>query len=100
MLYARTQRLQEEESLQKLSRSSDTIIHRRARIILESAKGRAVKDIAGMVGLHYNSVRPVIRRFNELGIGSIYPRQKTGRPRRVILNIPMRAGLWPRPRKG
>jgi transposase len=81
MLYANTLSQQEEENLLKLSRSSNTIIHRRARIILESAKRSAVKDIAEKVGMHPGSVRPVIGAFNECGIASIFPKPKSGRPR-------------------
>lgn len=81
MLFTRTLSTQEVESLLKLSRSSETIIHRRSRIILLSAQGRKADEIAEIVGLHANSIRLVIRSFNKGGIDSIAPRAKSGRPR-------------------
>jgi transposase len=82
MLFARTLSHQEEESLLKLSRSSDTIIHRRSRIVVLSAQGRAVKEIAERLGMHSNSIRAVINSFNECGIDCLYPKPRPGRPRK------------------
>ena len=82
MLIVRTLNNQEEESLLKLSRSSKTIIHRKSRIIAMSAQGRTVKEIASESGMHSNSIRKVINSFNEFGIESVFPKPRTGRPRK------------------
>lgn len=58
------------------------IIHRRARIILLSAERRTAKEIAEMVGLTCATVRSVIVGFNRFGIGCVYPKKKSGRPRK------------------
>lgn len=82
MLLVRTLLPAEEDILRQLSRSSETIIHRRSRIILLSAARRSSIEIAEMVGMHQNSIRLVIRSFNECGIDSIFPRPISGRPRK------------------
>ncbi|MEN6519753.1 MAG: helix-turn-helix domain-containing protein [Armatimonadota bacterium] len=81
MLFTRTLSSQEVESLHQLSRSYETIIHRRSRIILLSAQRRSANEIAEVVGLHPNSIRLVIRSFNENGIDSISSKAKSGRLR-------------------
>lgn len=82
MLFTRTLSQTEESILYQLFRSSKTIIYRRSRILLLSAQGRTVNEIATQVGMHSNSIRMVINSFNEAGIDSIKPKLKAGRPRK------------------
>lgn len=81
MRKTRTLSAQEEGVLCGHIHSQNTIIHRRALIILKSAGGRSAREIAEDVGLHPKTVREVIRGFNERGMGSIFPK-KSGRPRK------------------
>jgi len=87
MLLVRALKSTEESILRELSRSSQTIIHRKSRILLLSADGRSANEIAEMVGLHPNSVRLVIRSFNESGIQSIFSKPITGRPRKFDASV-------------
>lgn len=80
MKKARTLQAGEAECLQRLLRSYNTIIHRRARIVVLSADGRKVSEIAEMVGVSLVTVYKVIERFNENGLESLEPGKSPGRP--------------------
>lgn len=53
----------------------------RARIVLESACGKAAKDIAAMVGVQPYVVSRWRRRFAEEGIAGLHDRLRSGRPK-------------------
>jgi transposase len=81
MLYVRS--LSDEERLQveRLTRSSDTVTHRRARIILLSAEGQRVPRIMEALGVSDRTVRDTIHRFNASGVESLPRRKARGNPR-------------------
>lgn len=56
---------------------------RRAMVVLASAGGNSVPVIARLVQADEDSVRQVIHRFNEMGMGCLDPRWAGGRPRRI-----------------
>jgi transposase len=56
---------------------------RRALIIMASASGTPVPAIARLVAAHEDTVRDVIYRFNEIGLGALDPNWAGGRPRRI-----------------
>jgi len=81
-LYVRSLTEAEQAAVQKAIRCSNTVTHRRARIIALSEGGQRVAQIAPSVGMHPESVRRVIRAVNarELMV-VLYPQPEgTGRP--------------------
>jgi len=81
-LYVRSLTEAEQAAVQKAIRCSNTVTHRRVRIIALSEGGQRVAQIAPSVGMHPESVRRVIRAVNarELLV-VLYPQpQGTGRP--------------------
>jgi transposase len=59
------------------------IRYRRAMVVLASASGNSVPAIARLVAADEDTVREVIHRFNEVGMGALDPRWAGGRPRRI-----------------
>src|SRR3954469_22755981 len=87
----RVRRLSDEEGqrLQRLVRRGEpkmaksVIRYRRAVVVLASAGGNSVPVIARLVAADEDTVREVIHRFNQLGMGGRDPRWAGGRPRRI-----------------
>lgn len=83
----RARRLTEAEGrrLQQIVRRGrqDTIRVRRAMMIMASTSGTPVPAIARLVAADQGTVREVIHRFNEIGLGALDPRWAGGRPRRI-----------------
>ena len=83
----RVRRLSDQEGQQLLRitrRGSGSAIRlRRAMVVLASAGGNSVPVIARLVSADEDSVRQVIHRFNEMGLGCLDPRWAGGRPRRI-----------------
>lgn len=78
MLYVRPLTTKEGRELQNIVRSSSSATKlRRAQIVLASAQGTSVLDIARMYHCSKEHVRAVINRFNEEGLDSL-PRKKGG----------------------
>ena len=91
--------------LRIVRRSSGSVVTwRRAQVVLWSAQGMDVPQIAPLAFSSEDRVREVIHNFNEDGFGSLYPRYAGGRPprfdaaqrsevRRVALGRPADYGL-------
>jgi transposase len=83
----RVRRLSDQEGQQLLRitrRGTGSAIRlRRAMVVLASAGGNSVPVIARLVQADEDSVRQVIHRFNEMGLGCLDPRWAGGRPRRI-----------------
>ncbi|WP_041939701.1 MULTISPECIES: IS630 family transposase [Frankia] len=83
----RARRLSDEEGqrLQAIVRRGQhgSIRVRRAMIIMASASGTPVPAIANLVQADEDTVRGVIHRFNEIGLGALDPRWAGGRPRLI-----------------
>ena len=91
--------------LRIVRRSSGSVVTwRQAQIVLRSAQGMDVGQIAPLAFSSEDRVREVIHNFNEDGFGSLYPRYAGGRPprfdaaqrsevRRVALGRPADYGL-------
>jgi transposase len=87
----RVRRLSDEEGqrLQRLVRrgepktATSVIRYRRAVVVLASAGGNSVPVIARLVAADEDTVREVIHRFNELGMGALDPHWAGGRTRRI-----------------
>ena len=71
----------ERKELQKLLKSTNTRLYKRARVIWLSAfQHLKAAEIAKIVDLHLNKVRKYICRFNERGINGLYQKPSPGRP--------------------
>ena len=81
-LYVRSLNAAEHAAVNKALRCSNTITHRRARIMVLSGAGQRVAEIAQAVGMHPESVRRVIRRVNAGDLMAVlYPKpEQSGRP--------------------
>src|SRR4051812_13151373 len=63
--------------------TKSVIRYRRALVVFASASGNTGPAIARLGAADEDTVRAVIHRFNELGMGSLDPRWAGGRPRRI-----------------
>lgn len=81
-LYVRSLTPEEQQQVEALARSSDTVTYRHARIILLSAQGQRVFQIQQALGLSDRTVRDTLRRFNEDGVASLPRRRAPGNSRR------------------
>jgi transposase len=75
----------EGQTLQRIVRRGKhgSIRVRRALIIMASASGTTVPAIAGLVQADQDTVREVIHRFNQIGLGALDPQWAGGRPRLI-----------------
>lgn len=80
-LFARSLIGREREQLEAGLRSNDAFILRRCQIVLASARGQHAPAIAELVGCDDETVRDVIRAFNERGLGVL--QRGTTRPHRT-----------------
>ena len=68
-LFVRSLQESEREQLEAGLRSNDAFVLRRSQIVLASARGQHAPAIAELVGCDDETVRDVIRAFNERGVG-------------------------------
>ena len=81
MLFVRKLTENECESLSQKAASDDASeLSLRSRIILLSAQGQPVPQIAQLIGLHPINVRKWIHRFNKLGAFGLESAKSPGRP--------------------
>lgn len=71
----------EREQLEAGLRSSDAFVLRRCQIVLASGRGQRAPAIAELVGCDDETVRDVIRAFNERGLGVL--QRGSTRPQRT-----------------
>src|SRR5258708_20521863 len=65
--------------------SGSVVTWRRAQMVLLSAQGMDVPAIAQVAFTSEDRVRDVIHNFNSDGFGSLYPKDKGGRPPKFTL---------------
>jgi len=83
-MYVRSLKGYEGEKLGRiLRRSKDAIKVRRAQVILASAQGMRVLQIASLTHLFEGYVRTLIHGFNKDGFSSLEPRYGGGRPAKI-----------------
>jgi transposase len=73
-LYVRQPTDAERKALEAALRSSDAFVLRRAQILLASARGELVSQIAPLVGFSGQAVRQVIHTFNQAGLAVLQQR--------------------------
>lgn len=83
-IFVRQLSKREKEELNKLLKSTNARLYKRARIIwLSAIRHLKAPEIAEIVDLHLNKVRKYIGRFNKEGILGLYQKFSSGRPREV-----------------
>jgi transposase len=74
----------EGQRLQRIGRTArDPVQLRRAIVVLMSAQGQSVPDIAHLLDCSQEYVRGVIHAFNDVGFGALDPKWSGGRPRTI-----------------
>ncbi len=71
----------EKEKLKKLARSTDYRIAKRAQIVLLRAEGKSYNEIGKELGVHYNTAKRWIKRFEKYGVKGLYDLPRPGRPK-------------------
>jgi transposase len=83
-VFVRPLSLAEGQRLQRINRTAkDRVRLRRAMIVLASAQGWPVPDIADLVQVSQRYVRQVIHDFNETGFGALDPKWSGGAPKAI-----------------
>ena len=83
-VFVRPISMAEGQRLQRIGRTSkDPVRLRRAIVVLASAQGQPVSDIAHMLAASPEYVRTVIHQFNEHGFAALDPKWSGGRPRTI-----------------
>jgi transposase len=81
----------EREALMHWQRSDSVVRYRRARILFLSEEDWKCPEIADVLGIHAETVRDTIQRFNEGGVEAINPRPRSGGSQRGKLSEEMRS---------
>jgi transposase len=83
-VFARPVTMTEGRRLQRIGRTAkDPVKLRRAIVVLMSAQGQSVPDIAHLLDCSQEYVRTVIHAFNEFGFAALDPKWSGGRPRTI-----------------
>lgn len=79
-LYVRKLRIDEGNKIQRIIRHGKNAVYvRRCQVILASAQGMKVPEIAGVYYLSGDHVRRLIRQFNKEGFESLKPQKPGGK---------------------
>lgn len=70
-----------------LRRGKSRTPFRRAQVIIHSAHGYSVQEIANVTCLHEEYIRELIRRFNREGVALFKERARSGRPVEFVPEI-------------
>jgi len=87
MLYARQPTDEERKELQRMVRQEVGRVSQRARMVLLSARGRKVPEIADIFAVCWATVRFWLHRFNAHGPAGLYDQERSGRPPKVTQEV-------------
>ena len=83
-VFVRPVTMTEGRRLQRIGRTArDPVKLRRAIVVLMSAQGQSVPDIAHLLDCSQEYVRGVIHAFNDIGFGALDPKWSGGRPKTI-----------------
>lgn len=86
--YVRSLTIAEGQHIQRiLRRGKSRTPFRRAQVIIHSAHGYRVQEIARVTCLHQEYIRELIRRFNVEGVALFKERARSGRPVEFVPEI-------------
>lgn len=74
-------------------RSSEAFVLRRCQVLLASAQGKSVKDIAAHLGCATQTVRNIIKAFNQHGQAALQRQSNRPKNARPVLDEPERQRL-------
>src|SRR5512139_240416 len=83
MIYVRKPTAEEDHELRRMTRQEIGRVAIRAQMILLSAQGRSVPDIARLFEVDRKTVRFWMRRFDQYGPSGLHDEPRSGRPRLV-----------------
>src|SRR5215469_11263623 len=87
-VFIRPVTMTEGQRLQRIGRTArDPVRLRRAIVVLMSAQGQGVPDIAHLLDCSQEYVRGVIRAFNDIGFKALDPKWSGGRPRTISEHV-------------
>ena len=69
---------QEQRTLAHWQRGDDAVRYRHARVLLLASKSWTSEQIAEALGLHIDTVRALIKGFNEGGLDAVTPKPRSG----------------------
>ena len=96
-VFVRPVTVAEGQRLQRIGRTAkDPVKLRRAIVVLMSAQGQAVPDIAHLLDCSPEYVRTVIHAFNDTGFAALDPKWSGGRPRVISEQVHRRICLTAR----
>jgi transposase len=82
-LKIRTSTLEEVKKIIWFSKSSNSFEKDRARILLQSSRGKCIREIVNNTGFHRPKIEKIIKQFNDIGF-KIFNRGKSpGKPRQI-----------------
>jgi transposase len=87
MIYVRTPSDQELQELKHMTRQEIGRVAQRAQMILLSAQGRTVPEIAHIFAVEYKTVRKWMRRFSVAGPAGLYDEPRSGRPHKLTERV-------------
>jgi transposase len=83
-VFVRPVTMTEGQRLQRIGRTArDPVKLRRAIVVLMSAQGQGVPDIAQLLDCSQEYVRAVIHAFNDIGFAALDPKWSGGRPKTI-----------------
>ena len=83
-MFVRPVTMTEGRRLRRIGRTAkDPLKLRRAIVVLMSAQGQAVPDIAHLLDCSQEYVRGVIHAFNDIGFTALDPKWSGGRPKTI-----------------
>jgi winged helix-turn helix protein len=95
-VFVRPVTMTEGRRLQRIGRTAkDPVKLRRAIVVLMSAQGQAVPDIAQLLDCSPEYVRGVIHAFNRSGFAALDPKWSGGRPKTVSEQVRGRSACSP-----
>jgi transposase len=82
MIRVRALSVEEQTMIERLahSRTAEARVVKRAQIVWHARQGSSVPAIAGKLGLHEQTVRHWLKRFNALGLEGLHDQPRGGRP--------------------
>ena len=87
MIYVRTPSDAELQELKRMTSQEIGRVSQRAQMVLLSAQGRTVPEIATIFAVKYKTVRKWLRRFDAHGPAGLYDELRSGRPHKLTEEV-------------
>ena len=87
MIYVRPPSDDEHKELKRMTRQEVGRVAQRAQLVLLSAQGRSVPELAHLFEMHSKTVRFWLRRFDAHGPAGLYDEPRSGRPPKLSESV-------------